>query len=212
MMAPTLPQYNPEACGAQCSICPMRLQGAKVIPPQWNQHAYPLAIGGQASASIAWVLPTVFVLDAPDMNAVKFGKFLSGPPGGKFDEMLFNVGMKRNGASAPLLITSALLCRPEVPEMQGRKRYDVKNWMAYWRKGNRQRKKFGHPPEANPFECCKPRLDAELDLAERVAGGLNARLVIQPMGSYALGSVQGQPGKAVSITKYRGSVIEENVR
>jgi len=161
---------------------------------------------------------------------VKRGQTFAGPSGVKLDEIMWDVA---GSSRAVAVITHALLCRPEVPEMEGRKRYELKGWLAWWRKENVRRKRdakawlaqfpdenpdgspFVPPPVPesfrelpNPFECCYPRLQSELAQAERWASGFKTTLVVMPMGSFALGAVSGKPGKPLGIVKYRGSVMK----
>lgn len=184
------PPYSPEAAGARCSVCPLKAQGAVPVPPVWGHKN---------------MVPLVLVGEAPGMHEVRKREPFVGPSGVKLDELLWKTGVKR---SQIMLITNALLCRPEVPDESGRKRYDVKGWLAWWRKENAQRKKFEQPPMENPFACCHPRLMAELAYAESLASGISRTAIVMPMGNFALGAVQGKPGKAFGIMKYRGSVIE----
>lgn len=189
--------YSPESWGTRCDVCPLRTQGAVVVPPKWGDPklAFPLALVGEA----------------PGVNEVKRREPFVGPSGVKLDELLWRAnGLKR---SQVLLVTNTLLCRPEVPNESGRKRYDVKGWMAWWRKENAQRKKFKQPLMESPFACCYPRLQHEIAMAGQMVAQQSSSLikrdlVVMPMGNFALGAVQGQPGKAYGIMKYRGSVIE----
>jgi uracil-DNA glycosylase len=187
--------YSPMSWGARCDVCPLRTQGATVVPPKWTD---PRA-----------AVPLVLVGEAPGVNEVKRREPFVGPSGVKLDELLWKTGLKR---SQVLLTTNTLLCRPEVPDQTGRKRFDVKGWVAWWRRENKQRKKFEQPLMESPFACCYPRLRNELATAEQIAQAIPSsppkRLVVMPMGNFALGAVQEQPGKAYGIMKYRGSVIE----
>jgi uracil-DNA glycosylase family 4 len=147
----------------------------------------------------------VLVSDAPGMFEVKRGVPMVGPNGVKLEAILWEtLRMKRSDV---MLYTHAILCRPEVPGEQGRRRYELKSYMAWLRKENAQRKRFKHPVVADPFTCCAPRLLNEVKHAEaKAASGVD--LVVMPMGSFALGTLSGTPGKPVSIMKYRGSVID----
>jgi len=191
--------YSPEQNGARCDLCPLRSQGASVIPPTWG------SAGKAKSGAVMPIVPVAFVASAPGMMDVKKGEHLAAHADVKLGEMLWNFGVTRGRVA---LITSALLCRPEVPDTKGRKRYDLKNWMAWWRRENALRRKFQQPEMANPFACCAPRLEFELNSVESFAQSIGKTAAIMPLDSFALAAVQGQPGKSISITKYRGSVIE----
>ncbi len=194
--------YDPRACGAQCDRCP--LQGEQVVPPEGNPQAR-----------------MVLVAEAPGADAIKFEKQWIGPAGAKLNELLYKAGLARN----QLWFTSALLCRPVVPEKEGRRRFDLKEYMAWLRKENvkikrqntvrtKEAKKSGTEPVLipeiiSPFDCCAPRLYGELqalDASAWSAGAPNG-LVVVPLGSFSLGAITTKPGTQQSILKYRGSVI-----
>lgn len=195
--------YDPRHSGAKCDECPLYTMGARPVPPKWSPRM---------SAAHGAPVPLVIVNDAPGANELKRNEPFVGAAGVKLDEMLWEEGLSRDRV---LLITNALLCRAEVPNAEGRKRYDLKNWLAWWRKENALRKRAEQPLMANPFACCKPRLDDELARAERyfqlgrVNGGWQ-NLVVMPTGGFALGMLHGKLGKSLSVMKYRGSVLTED--
>ncbi len=188
--------YDPRACGAQCDRCP--LNGQQVVPPEGNPDAR-MAI----------------VAESPGMYELKFEKMWIGPAGAKLNELLYKAGLARN----QLWFTSALLCRPEVPEKEGRRRYDMKEYMAWLRRENVKIKRHNKAavkagtqltPEINsPFDCCAPRLYGELTVLDQKAWAAGAPngLVTVPLGSFALGMITTKPNAQQSIVKYRGSVI-----
>lgn len=188
--------YDPEAHGARCSVCPLRAQGAVPIAPSWGRTAP--------------VLPVALVAGSPGMMDVKKGEHLAAHADVKLSELL-HTAFPRLVRGQLALVTSALLCRPEVPETKGRKRYDLKNWLAWFRRENALRRKYKQPEMENPFSCCAPRLEAEFAAVEAGAtqAGPNVNAVIIPLDSFALAAVQGHPGKALSIMKYRGSVMPQ---
>jgi uracil-DNA glycosylase family 4 len=188
--------YDARAHGCQCDRCP--LKGEQVVPPEGNPDAR-IAI----------------INEAPGLSELKHGKQWIGPAGAKLNELLFKAGLHRN----QLWMTSALLCRPEVPDKEGRRRFDLKEYMAWMRRENvkirRQNKALkkvstvSMPEIASPLDCCAPRLRgelSELDRKARAAGTPNG-LVVVPLGSFALGLLTTKPGTMQSILKYRGSVI-----
>lgn len=183
--------YDPEAKGAKCSACPLR-HTTRVVPPQWG------------TPKKDWPAPVVFVADAPGLHETKRGEPFVGPTGVKLGELTWDE--MKAPAGEVMLKTSALLCRPETPGLEGRKKYEIKSYLAWLRKENVQRRKFGHPEMANPFECCYPRLKAELERAETITSR-QEQLIVMPMGNFALAAVMGKPGKSQSVMKYRGSVI-----
>lgn len=157
---------------------------------------------GPANARVA------LVGEAPGKNEMEKLKPFCGASGIKLDELLWEAGMKR----ADVFVSNALLCRSEVPDLEGAARYSVEEYMKWLPKENARRKaarkKSGtHEPHelGNPFECCKPRLMRELlylDANARAAGAPNG-LVVMPLGNFALKTLHGVTG----IMKWRGSVV-----
>ena len=188
--------YDARANGAQCDSCP--LSGCKVIPPEGNLQAR-----------------QVFVGEAPGAQEIKLGRPFVGPSGVKLSELLYATGGTQR---KDVWITNALLCRAEVPDKEGKKRYDVKEYMAWIRRENVRRKRANKqlasgsvpfPEIRNPFDCCAPRLYAELrwfDQQALTAGAPNG-VVVVPMGNFALGMLTAKPGTARGVMKYRGSVL-----
>lgn len=197
--------YDPQVWGARCLECPL-YKKARVVPPVFaTKTADPLVLIG----------------DCPDMQSAKAGKAMHGSAGVALDDVMMKAGMPRSNA---MLVTYACLCRPEVPDESGKRRYDVKGYIAWLRKKNAATRKANKelvklgmapvPEHPSPFVCCAPRLENELQWAENAAKNAfpyasTLNLSIVPMGSFALGSVMGTPGKTVSISRYRGSVIPQ---
>jgi uracil-DNA glycosylase len=159
--------------------------------------------------------PVVIVGDAPGRTEEQIGRAFSGFVGVKLNELFRASGIQRKDVH----LTNALLCRPETPDLDGKRRFELKSYMAWLRKHNAQAKKNGGVHLENPFDCCKPRLVRELQHAERVAQELNRitgafpnGAVVFPVGNFAL-SMLHETGKtfsnkALPVTKYRGSVIK----
>jgi len=213
--------YDPRQWGARCDECPLKAQGLKPVPPKFAPH-------DDLKRGPTEVAPLVLVGDAPGPMEVKHRTTFAGPSSVKLSEQLWDINAPRE----VVIVSHALLCRPEVPEVEGRKRYELKGWLAWWRKENVRRKRDAKawlaqfpdenpdgtpfvPPELpsmlrempSPFECCYPRLKYELAWAEHWARAFQRQLVVMPMGSFALGAVSGKPGKSLGIVKYRGSVM-----
>lgn len=177
--------YNPEHYGAQCSICPLR--GQTYVPPT-----------GPLDADI------VVVGEAPGFKEVQQQKPFVGPSGIKLDALLYFAKMKRDR----IWITNSILCRPEVPGLDGVEKYDVKKYVAWIRKENALKKRAAKlankDPEviASPFDCCAGRLWGELGHFEKLAkerGQPNGAVVV-PLGNFALKAIAGREG----IMKMRG--------
>jgi uracil-DNA glycosylase len=183
--------YDPRAHGALCDECP--LKGKQVVPPEGDSCI-------------------VIIGDAPGKADEQAKKIYSGATGMKLNELLRRAGLPPRNQ---LLLTNAVLCRPEVPDEYGRKRFDLRNFMAWVRKQNVARKKEGHPPMKTPFDCCKPRLKAELKRAEFMAREAHKRdssqfpngAVVMPTGNFALAELMGVQKRAMKVLNYRGSVM-----
>lgn len=187
--------YDPKAHGARCDECP--LKGKRVIPPE-----------GDA--------PIVIVGESPGRAEEQQGRPFVGPAGMKLQELLRKAGLPPRNE---LRLTNALLCRPEIPDEVGKKRFEVKSYLAWLRKQNMQRKKEGHEPMRNPFECCLPRLQGELRKAEKLAREAHKQhpsqfpsgAVVFPVGNMALAQTMTVEKRGVSVLKYRGSVMPVEV-
>lgn len=182
-------KYDPEAHGAKCSICPLRSK--KFVPPEGPDDPELVIVG-----------------EAPGyQEEIKRRPFV-GPSGNFLNDALRAIGAKRDR----IWITNTLLCRAEVPGMQGKAAFDLENYFAWLNKENKSRRKNapkGETPDLieSPLSCCKPRLDAEIKRFDEVArrrGDPNG-VVVVPMGNFALRALAREEG----IMKWRGSVIQE---
>lgn len=185
-------QYQPWLFGARCNECPLFFAGKKPVAPT-----------GPLDADWA------FVGEGPAKWEEIKGQTLVGPSGQKLNEMLWKVGRRRE----TVFTCNAMACRCEVPGEMGKRRFEVKSYMAYHRKQNVLRRKQGLAEVPSPLECCRPRLESELRAlhAANVQRGTN--FVVQPMGNFALMQLKdifGEriEGKMGSILKMRGSVLE----
>lgn len=149
----------------------------------------------------------VIVGEAPGAWEKKRGEPFIGPSGQKLNDMLYFAGIKRSET----FLSNAILCQPDVPGEQGRRRYDMKLYHAWIRLENTKRKKSekitGIPfePISSPLDCCAPRLWRELAWFEELAtkrGQPNGAVVIA-LGNYALKAITGREG----ILKMRGSPL-----
>ncbi|MFZ2152040.1 MAG: uracil-DNA glycosylase family protein [Minisyncoccia bacterium] len=185
--------YDPRQAGAKCDECP--LAGRRVVPPE---NAGTSAI--------------VIVADAPGKLEEQTQRGFTGSTGMKLAELLRRAGMPTRSG---IHLTHAILCRAEIPDEMGKKRFDVKQFVAWVRKQNVQRKKLKQPLMNNPFDCCKPRLIAELKRAEFLARQIHREdpsqfpngAVIFPTGNFALAELMGVQKRAMKVLNYRGSVL-----
>lgn len=175
---------------ADCAHCPLNDQR-------------PVAATGPLDA------PIVFVADGPRKLDVIKGEAAAGPEGQKLAMLLYTNKITRD----QVYMTHQVACRPEVPGVEGKRRYDFKAYVAWFRKQNQMRKKAGFPVQKSPIECCAPRLKWELDWLEhyaRLAGRPNG-VVVVPLGNFALAAVAqhaGIEGKVGGVMKYRGSILQ----
>ncbi len=176
------PRFDPRLLGARCDECP--LSDCRPVPPEGPEDA-----------------PIIFVGEAPGRQEVISGRPFVGPSGVELDRLLKENGLRRSEVK----ISNAILCRAEVPELEGRKKYEVKNYIAWIRKQNVRLRKYGEEPINDPFDCCWPRLRREIWTADRYARlrGAPNGVVVMPLGNFALKRIASVTG----IMKYRGSVI-----
>lgn len=187
--------YDPRKFGARCDECPLR--GKPVVRTE-----------GDA--------PIVIVGDAPGRAEEQNQRPFTGPAGVKLNELLRKAGLPGRDS---LMLTNALLCRPEIPTELGKKRYDVKAYIAWLRKENvrRAKEESPAPPMQNPFDCCAPRLKHDLQRAELLAQEAHAEnesqfpngAVVFPVGNFALAQTFGVEKRGLSVAKYRGSVLKQ---
>ncbi len=180
------PRYDARAAGADCDRCPLK-------------NKRPVGPSGPLDADL------VIVGEAPGSQEEKRGEPFVGPSGDLLNMMFAEIGIDRKR----VYLTNAALCRSETPGVEGRRRYDVKTYLAFLRSENARLKKLAKKnkveffPVPSPFACCRPRLLRELQHFEQVAldrGQPNGAVII-PTGNFALFAVTGKAG----ILKYRGS-------
>lgn len=187
-------QYQPWLYGARCSECPLFHAGKAPVPPT-----------GPLDADL------VFVGEGPGKWEEIKKETLIGPSGQKLNEMLWKIGRQRKS----VFTTNAMVCRCEVPGETGKRRFEVKSYMAFHRKQNAIRRKEGLAEVPSPLECCRPRLEYELKHLHAANVARGTTLVVQPLGNFALTQLgdifPGSLGKMGSIMKMRGSVLEVNL-
>jgi uracil-DNA glycosylase len=176
--------------GALCHECPLNEQR-------------PVAATGPLDA------PIVFVGDGPGYVEVVKGEAFQGPSGAKLSVLLYANRVSRTD----VYVTNQVACRVEVPGVEGKRRYDFKAYVAWFRKQNQMRKKAGFPLQKSPIECCAPRLKWELDWLEHHAQlrGAPNGVVVVPLANFALAATAqhaGIEGKVGGVMKYRGSPLE----
>lgn len=180
--------YDPRAAGANCDACPLRSK--RFVPPE-----------GPTSAEL------VLVGEGPGQHEEMKRRPFIGPSGMLLNDILKEIGVDRSR----VWITNTILCRAEVPEIKGSKRYNLDSYMAWLRAENAKRRKRAaerrETPQllASPFDCCRQRLLREVQWHEQQAttrGDVNGA-VVMPLGNYALRALTGKTG----IMKWRGSPL-----
>ena len=179
-------EYDPRKAGCRCDVCP--LKGKIVVPPEGPPDAEAMVIA-----------------EGPGDWEERKKRPLVGPSGLLLDELLYRSNIKRNR----LWISNTTLCRPEVPGLTGKERYSLNRYMAWIRAENAKRRKEAKaahaPPQLlnSPIECCKGRLDAEVQWFDWVAKnrGEPNGVMIYPTGGYALKTLTRKEG----IMKHMGS-------
>jgi uracil-DNA glycosylase len=174
---------TPEEAGANCSACPLRAR------PKVR------AIGTTQAPKL------VIVLDQPSYHDEKRGELGVGPSGVMLNDLLYHAGLKRSD----VFVTSAVMCRMQVPGETGAKQFDPKVYMAWLRLENTKRRAAGEPPIASPVDCCQLRLFSTLAHFENeacAAGQPNGAVVVT-MGPVALKAVADKDG----VLTWRGSPL-----
>lgn len=176
-------RYDPLDHGAVCGACPLRGNTYK-IPPS-----------GATNPKL------VIVVDQPTFHDEKKGRLGSGPAGVMLNDLLYHAGIRRD----EVWLTSAILCRVQVPGEKGPKQHDPKVYLAWLRKENYRRRQAGEEELGSPLECCQARLFAELhrfDQQAIEAGQPNGAVVVT-MGPLALKAVADKDG----VLTWRGSPL-----
>lgn len=163
--------YDPVKYGARCDICP--LKGQKVSRPR-----------GPATATVA------LVADSPGFQDEKNGVLFAGSS----EKILKEVLPNELPVSATWR-TALVLCRGEVPTIEGTRRYYFEEYIKY-------AKKEGY---TSPIEACWPRLEKELKYLESRRQSAPNGLVVVPMGNFAIKTFIGGRGKG--LKKWRGSPV-----
>jgi uracil-DNA glycosylase family 4 len=166
--------YDPRQHGARCDECPLSQdRTGDPVPPE-----------AHATASFA------IVGEAPGPQEVRYGRPFVGPSGIEEMRQLSEVGWKRTDAHW----TNALLCRPPGNG-------DLKSYLMRLKARNRRRKRRGDEPWVAPVECCKPRLEKELEGFSKVLtlGGAGAKAVLGTRGGIL--DIRGGPALTESGCK-----------
>ena len=161
--------YDPRHRGARCDECPLsRDRQGQPVPPETHPTARFAIVG-----------------EAPGGQEVRHGRPFVGPSGIEEMRQLSSLGWRRTDAHW----TNALLCRPPGNG-------DLKGYFMQLKSRNRRRKRKGETPWASPLDCCKPRLQAELEPYDKVLtlGAAGAKAVLG--GSGGILDVRGGPVEA----------------
>ena len=160
--------YDPQSQGARCDLCPLAQGGRAVdpVPPEEHRGARLALVG-----------------EAPGKQEVDTGRPFVGPSGIEEMKALRKAGWERNDFHW----TNAIACRPPG-------RGDLNLYLMQLKSRNRRRKRRGETPFPTPQECCKPRLDRELQEFRHIlsVGSSAAKAVIPGLRSGVL-DVRGGP-------------------
>lgn len=128
-------EYDPQAHGALCSLCPLQHGGEGPVPPELRPHAELLIIG-----------------EAPGRVEEEYRRPFVGPAGHELDEALKDAGLLRSSCA----LTNTILCRPQS------RGGNLKGYLAHLRARNKARRAQSEELLKLPTECCRPRLMAEI--------------------------------------------------
>lgn len=150
----SIADYDPQKCGARCSVCPLRaVRDGLPVPPELNPGTSILVIA-----------------EAPGEDEVRLGRPLIGKSGEEEARALGQLGLERRDVSW----SHALLCRPPGNNLDAVMASVRGQNTAIRRRNeataaqNRERRKAGldllplEPEVPSPIECCRPRLLLEL--------------------------------------------------
>lgn len=145
-------EYDPEAHGALCSLCPLNDTESIPVPPELRPGALLMIIG-----------------EAPGRQEEEYRRPFVGPSGKELAVALEEAGVSREDCS----LTNTILCRPQS------RGGNLKAYIAHLRSRNRSRKKQGLELVRLPTECCRPRLMREIALHDSLLlVGAAARLAV----------------------------------
>jgi uracil-DNA glycosylase len=197
-MAKPLPHFDPIAAGCRCDICPLNRK--RFVPPEGPDDAEIVIVG-----------------EAPGAQEELKRRPFVGPSGQLLSDILREAAKRAGLRDLPrdrVWVTNALLCRAEVPGEKGKKRYDLKRYLAWLHAYNKKEARLAKREERapallpSPFYCCRPRLMRELKWFEHVAieRGQPGGAVVIPTGNYATYVITGKIG----IMKWRGSPLQSD--
>lgn len=167
------PNYDPQACGAKCDQCFLRVAGAsRPVPAEWHVDDR-----GRFTDKIA------VVGEAPGENEEAEMRPFVGDSGILITDALQRAGINRN----QMLITNAVLCRPE--------KNDFSAMQRKLKKVNADRLKAGLAPLLDPLDACSERLRREISGFAHII----------PAGNRA---VQAVAGNVETITRLRGAMMD----
>jgi len=156
--------YGPQALGARCDVCPLReARQGDPVSPQWPEDPLALLIGAN-----------------PGPTEVEKGRPFVGPAGLELNRNLEAAGLDRERVA----VTNAILCCPPGPA-----RGALERFTHTIQRENAGRLKYGGgEPIQHPLDCCRPRLQKEIEACPRVV----------TLGATALQAVTGQAEKVLS--------------
>ena len=169
--------YDPRLLGADCADCILAYEGRALRPvPTEDKDTARFAVVGEA----------------PGGTEIEQGRPFCGASGFALRDQLKRLGLSR----VDVCIANALACRP--PDN------DLGKLEAQLHARNRNRRAEGRLPHKHPAECCRPRLEREIErfdkvvalggTAARVLTGSRAGILDQRGGPVLLRAVGSSPG------------------
>lgn len=192
--------YDPQAHGAACDKCP--LAGLPVVPPEWGHACTKDALRNRTAVAV--------VGEAPGEQETRLRRPFVGRSGEELDKALHKAKIPRQAA----LVTNVLLCQPpknELRELLDRIKRSNKELLAEHKKAVKLAISNSQPlpPEptytASPVDCCRPRLEKELEHFENfITLGKTATHAVTGVKA-SIGSVRGAllPREATALSPSR---------
>ena len=163
--------YDPRTLGALCDQCYLRNKNeGGPVPPELNPEAKFVVVG-----------------EAPGNDECEAGRPFVGRSGAELDQSFLLNGVRRQGYS----LLNTLCCQPIGNKLD--------HALHQWERESKKREKAGLVRFRSPMDCCRPRLLAELALANEAGKNVIA------VGKRAVDVMIGKGGG--SILRLRGGPV-----
>jgi DNA polymerase I-like protein with 3'-5' exonuclease and polymerase domains/uracil-DNA glycosylase len=173
--------YNPEAFGAQCSKCMLRVvRDGPVVGPEMNRYARACVIG-----------------EAPAKEDCEEGRPFIGAAGRELTVSLGSIGVARDHVS----FVNAMACRPPGN--------DLELLLHKGQQANKKREAMGQEPFLDPIRACRPRLYAEIGRFDKLVTVGKYALRAVTGGMQSIMEVRGAPMTGVLVPDPQSSTGSE---